>query len=61
MTEWPETYPPKLKPAVCVPAPASPYLAVANAPPEDHAVPLYSSVTAETEELAIPPKLNPDD
>ena len=43
----PIPYPPKLKPADCVPQPAKYRLAVAKAPPADQAVPLYSSVTAE--------------
>lgn len=39
-------YPPNESPAVWVPAPPNCVLAVFNAPPLLHAVPLYSSVTA---------------
>ena len=49
--------PPKASPAFCVPAPAKPNLAVIKAPPDDHDVPLYSSV----HDLAgkAPPKASP--
>ena len=38
------SHPPKLRPAVCVPALATSFLAVPKLPPDDQAVPLYSSV-----------------
>ena len=39
-------YPPKIKPAVKVPADPISYLAVPISPPADHPEPLYSSVVA---------------
>ena len=51
-------YPPKLKPADCVPHPAKSYLPVFKFPPDDHDVPLYSSVIAE-ELITTSPKLKP--
>lgn len=48
--------PPKAKPAFWVPAPASPHLAVIKSPPDDHDVPLYSSVHAQRLLKRSPPK-----
>ena len=52
-------FPPKLNPAVKVPQPAKLYLTASSAPPDDQAVPLYSSVVATEASPVYPPKLNP--
>jgi hypothetical protein len=51
-------FPPNINPAFCVPAPPKPYLAVANAPPADQDVPLYSSVQARYA-FPYPPATSP--
>ncbi len=56
MQEPYELCPPKASPTFCVPAPAKPHLAVANAPPVDQDVPLYSSVQ---DTGPVPPNTSP--
>jgi hypothetical protein len=52
--------PPKERPTDWVPQPAKNFLAVVKAPPDDQAVPLYSSVTADTTSgLTFPPNDRP--